>query len=63
MEAFRWTFQWKRKQDRPKAKNSRERYEDNVSHIGEAEMAALDRIGWLQRPEVLCSLRSLVQKE
>ena len=30
---------------------------------GEAKMAALDRIGWRQRAEASCSVRSLEQEE
>ena len=59
--ALRWTPQGKRKQGRPKA-TWRRTVEKEIKAMGltwgEAEMAALDRIGWRQRVEASCSARS-----
>ena len=59
--ALRWTPQGKRKQDRPKA-TLRKTFEKEIKAMsltwGEAEMLALDRIGWRQRVQASCSMRS-----
>ena len=59
--ALRWTHQNKRKQDRPKATWSII-VEKEIKAMGLtwgiAEIAALNRIGWRQRVEVSCSVRS-----
>ena len=63
MVELRWTPQGKRKQDRPKA-TWRRTVEKEIKAMGltwdEAEMAALDRIGWRQRvgPHAPCRAKS-----
>ena len=64
--ALRWTPQGKRNQGRPKATLQRTVEKDIKKTgltVGDAEMDALDKIGWRQRVEASYSARSKEQEE